>query len=138
MISRMRNFNKLDINSLKAFYYSAETKNFSKAATLSGFTQSGISQHVSKLEEELDVKLFRRGQRGVEITEAGILLKKFADGYLDSIDHLMQELDYKVSDLSGIVRYGMPSSCLKTPHFPLLLQARKDFPKIDLSCINYR
>lgn len=128
----MRNFQHLDAVSLKAFYYAAEAENFTRAAELAGLTQSGISQHVARLEEELGVSLFQRVGRKVHLTEAGLKLKGYAEAYIDQVETLVESMKGFTSELQGLVRYAMPASCLMTPHFPMLLKAREDFPKIDL------
>ena len=46
-----------------------ETGSFSKAAEALNYTQSGISQMIAGLEEELGVKLFARINRGVTLTD---------------------------------------------------------------------
>ncbi len=128
----MRNFQKLDPASLKAFYYAAESLNFTKAAELAALTQSGISQHVAKLEAEVGVNLFHRAGRKVQLTEAGQKLKQFTELYLDQIDKLLDTLNTEGTALKGLVRYAMPDSCLMTPHFSILLDKRKNFPDVNL------
>ena len=51
-----------------------ETGSFSKAAEALNYTQSGISQMMAGLEEELGVKLFARINRGVTLTDNGTRL----------------------------------------------------------------
>ena len=51
-----------------------ETGSFSKAAEALNYTQSGISQMMAGLEEELGVKLFARINRGVTLTDNGTCL----------------------------------------------------------------
>ena len=46
-----------------------ETGSFSKAAEALNYTQSGISQMMAGLEEELGVQLFARVKRGVSLTD---------------------------------------------------------------------
>jgi DNA-binding transcriptional LysR family regulator len=128
----MRNFQKLDPAALKAFYYAAETLNFTKAAEQAALTQSGISQHVAKLEAEIGVNLFHRAARKVQLTEAGQKLKQFTELYLDQIDTLLDSLSTEGTALKGLVRYAMPDSCLMTPHFSILLDKRKNFPGVNL------
>jgi len=48
-----------------------ETGSFSKAAQPLNYTQSGISQMMAGLEEELGVQLFARVKRGVLLTDPG-------------------------------------------------------------------
>ena len=129
----MRDFHKLDLNALRAFYFATDTLNFTHAARRAGLTQSGVSQHIQKLESELGTSLFLRVKKELRLTEAGIHLKSFAEKYLDEVEGLLSHLQSKEKALSGLVRYAMPSSCLLSPHFEILLQKRKAFPNIDLS-----
>jgi DNA-binding transcriptional LysR family regulator len=128
----MRDFQKLDPNALKAFYYAAESLNFTRAAELAALTQSGISQHVARLEDELGVNLFQRSGRKVRLTAAGLKLKSFTEEYLDQIDKIYESIRDESENLQGLVRYAMPDSCLMTPHFSILLEQRKNFPDVRL------
>jgi LysR family transcriptional regulator, transcriptional activator of the cysJI operon len=129
----MRPFQKLDPISLKAFYFAAEKLNFTRAAEAAALTQSGVSQHISKLESELGTELFHRTRKSVHLTPAGIELRKFIETYLDSVDSLFDRLTQEGNAARGQVRYAMPESCLYTPHFETLLDRRSnDFGAIDL------
>ena len=128
----MRNFEKLDENSLRAFYFAAETLSFTRAAQAAALTQSGISQHVARLEETLGASLFLRAGRKVQLTKAGNKLKIYVETYLDQVDNLLEDFRQETQELKGQVRYAMPNSCLMTPHFSVLLEKRKKFPSIDL------
>jgi DNA-binding transcriptional LysR family regulator len=68
----------------------------------------------------------------VQLTDAGLKLKLFAERYLDQLDELFDGLHSEGQDLKGLVRYAMPDSCLMTPHFSPLLQKRKSFLNINL------
>ncbi len=137
----MREFQKLDPTALKAFYYAAESLSFTKAADKAALTQSGISQHIAKLEEELGVNLFHRANRKVQLTVAGFKLKNFAEQYLDQIDEIFDSLRSEGAELRGQVRYAMPDSCLMTPHFSILLEKRNKFQNVSLHvtlCESYK
>nr|WP_067293529.1 LysR substrate-binding domain-containing protein [Marinobacterium profundum] len=60
--------------SLQAFEAAARLHNFTAAARELNSTQSAISQHISRLEEDLGVPLFQRLHRGVRLTAGGELL----------------------------------------------------------------
>lgn len=128
----MRDFQKLDTTALKAFYYAAESLSFTKAADQAALTQSGISQHIAKLEDALGVNLFHRASRKVQLTDAGLKLKNYAEQYLDHLDEIFESLRNEGQELKGLVRYAMPDSCLMTPHFSILLDKRKTFSDVDL------
>lgn len=129
----MRDFDTLDTNAFKAFWAASETLNFTQAAKNAGLTQSGISQHILKLEKQLGVPLFERVNKKVFLTEAGRTLRNYVDQYLDSSEILKEKISSQSMALSGLVSYAMPSSCLMTPHFALLLKKRKaEFPQLKL------
>ena len=48
-----RDFTLLDTRLFKAFMAAAETRSFTHAATRAHMTQSGVSQHIAKLEEQI-------------------------------------------------------------------------------------
>lgn len=129
----MRAFQQIDLNALKAFYYAAKELHFTRAADLAGLTQSGVSQHIRSLEESLGTPLFIRQPKKVLLTDAGLELQKFAESYLDSVEALYDRVHQHGASLTGEVRYAMPESCLFTPHYPLLLDARScEFPQVKL------
>jgi len=128
----MRDFSGLDPISLRAFRFAAHYRHFTEAAKKAGLTQSGISQHVSKLESDLGVKLFFRNGKTVSITPEGKRLVQFIEVFADQMDQLRNELDNQQRQLKGKVAYSMPNSCLMTPHFQMLLDKRKSFPDIEL------
>jgi DNA-binding transcriptional LysR family regulator len=67
------------------------------------------------------------------LTEAGAQLREYAENYLEGLDVLLENLDRQTQSLNGPVRYGMPASCLKTPHFPILLEKRVDFLEVEIN-----
>ena len=125
-------FARLDHGSFKAFAAAAKTLNFTAAAETAAMTQSGVSQHVARLERQLGAQLFTRVNKTVSLTKAGELLLCFIEGQRKETERLFERVHGEVGRLSGKVRYGMPHSCLFTPHFPLLLKKRAKFPQIDL------
>jgi LysR family transcriptional regulator, transcriptional activator of the cysJI operon len=123
----MRDFRDvIDSTSLKAFYHAALTENFTAAAERAHLTQSGISQHIAKLEDTLKAQLFVRVGKKVRLTESGEMLLRFADGYLDHLDGFINNLEKSKGSPQGLVSYGMPWSCMFTPHFTGLLETRKN------------
>lgn len=128
----MRDFKYLDPISLKAFYFAAEIGHFTRAADAANITQSGLSQHIRKLENELDVDLFIRTGKSVSLSEAGKKLKKFSEQYFDQNDLIFDEIKSSQAKVEGRVRYAMPASCLMTPHFPLLLEQKEVIQNIEL------
>jgi DNA-binding transcriptional LysR family regulator len=74
----------LDLKLLTTFREVALRRSFSDAATALGYTQPAVSQHVSRLEAAVGVKLLERDARGVKPTSAGELLLLRAATLLDA------------------------------------------------------
>jgi len=126
-------FTRFDRSTFRAFYAVARELNFTGAAEQMGATQSGVSQHIQKLERELGVSLFIRRKRNVLITEAGLVLKGFIEDLMDQEQSVIEKMKHHLVSLSGITRYSMPASCLMSPHFSMMLSKKKDqFSELDL------
>ena len=61
----------MDINTYKIFLTVAETNNISYTAELLGYTQSGVSHSMKRLEKDLGLQLFIRDRYGVHLTPIG-------------------------------------------------------------------
>lgn len=59
------------LNALRAFAIAGRHLSFTRAAEELHVTQGAVSRLVKQLEADLGVSLFRRGPRGLELTEAG-------------------------------------------------------------------
>ena len=125
-------FLRLDPRFFKAFVAAAEFENFTIAASQAAMTQSGISQHISKLEEQVGLPLFMRGSKSTVLTDAGKLLLNYIRSYNDSVASLMDQMRQDQEMVEGLVSYAMPPSCLLSPHFPMLLERRLAYPALEL------
>ena len=59
----------MELRVLKYFLAVAREENITKAANLLNITQPTLSRQMMQLEEELGIKLFRRGRHNVLLTE---------------------------------------------------------------------
>jgi len=76
----------MTLEDLRILVAACEAGNMSSLARGLHRTQSSVSQHISRLETELGVRLFERHARGVEPTAAGKILKDCALEGLDAIE----------------------------------------------------
>lgn len=74
-----------NINSLQAFHAVSRIRNLTAAAKLLNISQSSLSYHIRKLEDDLGVALFHRTPSGLDPTEAGALLAVHIDSGLSTI-----------------------------------------------------
>jgi len=68
----------MNLKQLEVFLAVVETGSFSRAAEATFITQSTVSQHISSLEAEFDLKLLDRTSKAVLPTEGGRILLEYA------------------------------------------------------------
>lgn len=113
----------------------AEERNFSRAADKLHIAQPSLSQQLSKLEQELGVKLFQRNTSTVELTYAGASFIEHAKKIMDAVEQLRQEMD-DISQLRAgrVVIGSMP---ITGSHLlPYVLPAFKEaYPEIQVALL---
>jgi LysR family glycine cleavage system transcriptional activator len=73
------------LNALRAFEVAARHNSFTGAASELRVSHAAVSRHVRGLEARLGVTLFRKGKRGVELTEAGSQYLRAVSAAFESI-----------------------------------------------------
>jgi len=82
----------MDINRLQYFLAVVETGGFTKAADSLFISQPSLSISIRKLEQELGVRLFERGQRRAVLTPAGQFFLEIAREILDKYQFALNNL----------------------------------------------
>ena len=81
----------VSLQQLKVFIAVARARSFTRAAREFGLTQSAVSRCVRELEEAVDLKLFDRTTRQVELTLAGSGFERRIGRLLDEIEQALHE-----------------------------------------------
>ncbi len=96
-------------------------------------SQPAVSKHVRMLEEELEVKLFQRLGKQVELTEAGRIVLDYAE----QVSALAEDTRRALLDLQGLQRGTLRLGASSTPGIYLLLPVlaafAQDYPGITLA-----
>src|SRR5271165_2998035 len=85
----------MQIESLKMFCDLVESESFTKAAQISGVTQSAVSQQMSSLERIFKSLLIERSKKKFRLTREGQVLYDYSKQILqayDSLNNSMQDL----------------------------------------------
>ncbi|MCP3876632.1 MAG: HTH-type transcriptional activator IlvY [Desulfobacteraceae bacterium] len=82
----------MDIQNLKLFRHLVGTLHFARTSQACYITPSALTRVIQRLEADLGEKLFVRDNRSVELTEAGMVFKKYADDVIQRWDQLHDEL----------------------------------------------
>jgi DNA-binding transcriptional LysR family regulator len=109
---------------LKYFIAVAEEKHITRAAERLGMQQPPLSQRVKAIERELEVQLFHRRARGVELTHAGRAFLNNARAVLAQLDHTFETTRRTARGEEGRISIGIvPAS----PFHPLVPRAIRAF-----------
>ena len=95
----------MELRVLRYFLAVAREENITKAAALLHVTQPTLSRQLMQLEAELGVKLFRRSQYRVVLTDDGMLLRR-AQEIVELADKAERELQHTQTELAGEVAIG--------------------------------
>lgn len=119
----------MELRTLNYFLTVAREENITRAAGLLHVTQPTLSRQLQQLEEELGVKLFRRGQHQIVLTEAGLLLRRRAQELVELAEKTTQEL-HSSEEVAGKVSIG--SGDLKSMGFlsQLLADFHRECPQV--------
>ena len=96
----------MELRVLRYFLAVAREENITKAAALLHVTQPTLSRQLMQLEDELGVKLFRRSQYRVMLTEDGMLLRRRAQEIIELADKAERDLQHTETELTGEVAIG--------------------------------
>jgi DNA-binding transcriptional LysR family regulator len=112
----------INLKQLHIFYEAAKTLNFSKAAENFNITQPAVSTQIKLLEIYLAMKLFKRVGRKMQLTEAGDILKEYAEKIFHITISAEKALDglktlrhgtLRLGTTKNYARYLMPSLIAK-------------------------
>ncbi len=84
----------------------AEKQNFTQAAQALSLTQPAVSHHIASLEEELGVKLFKRGKNRLLVTPEGEIVLKYTRRARSLYEKMLGELSDEAKDMTK-VRIGI-------------------------------
>ncbi|MDX2367389.1 MAG: LysR family transcriptional regulator [Colwellia sp.] len=118
---------------LKTFCTLAEVGHFTQTADKLFMTQSGVSQHIKKLEQHLDISLLIRDGKSFSLTDAGNKLYQKGQDLLRSAEELENLIKHD-EQYEGKIKVASPGSVgLKL--YPYLLEVQQSYPKLIIDYI---
>lgn len=121
----------MDIRQMKYFLAIAEEGQITAAAKRLNISQPPLSQQLKLLEEELNVTLFNRNSRNLELTEAGIVLQNKAEQMLELLRSTENELKHLNQGIEGTLSIGTVQSSGITILPNKISEFRKIYKNID-------
>ncbi|WP_460044017.1 LysR family transcriptional regulator [Pseudomonas sp. S2_H01] len=125
----------MDIRELRSFVKVAHAGGFSRAARELFIAQPALSRQIAKLEEQLQVELFNRHGRGVELTAAGSRLLERAEVMLRYMEETTDHVRNSAIEERGHLAIGLPPSIGATVGPQLIRRFRERWPKASLHAL---
>jgi LysR family transcriptional regulator, nitrogen assimilation regulatory protein len=126
----------MELRSLHYFVRIAELGSITRAAAHLHVAQPALTRHVQRLEEELNVALFTRANRGVRLTEAGQKLLDGATRILRDIERTGDEIRAQDAHPSGKIILGITPTLCPVLVPELFARMRRDYPMIELKVMH--
>ncbi len=126
----MSAFDRLPLNSLRVFEAVATALSFSEAAEALSVTPAAVSMQIKSLEDYLQVALFRRNARSIELTAEGAALLPSVRIALDELRRAVQRL--RADRSIGPLNVSMLASFLQRWFVARLPGFSQACPDIDL------
>lgn len=110
----------------------AEYQNFTLAAEKCFVTQPTLSMQIQKLEEELDIKIFDRNKKPIQLTEVGKQIVEQAKSIVNEADRIKDIVDQQKGFIGGDFRIGIIPTIMPTLLPMFLKNFIKKYPKVNL------
>src|SRR5271170_6695418 len=123
-------YDRLPLGSLRVFEAVAAHLSFSEAADALNVTPAAVSQQIKTLEAYIQVPLFRRSGRRVEIIEEGLELLPAVRSGLEKLESALQQT--KHHRRAGPLQISLLSSFLQIWLLPRIRSFRRKYPDIEL------
>ena len=124
------------IEQYRIFNVVAESHSFSKAAEILFMTQSAVSQAIKQLESSINMILFKRTSKGVELTEAGNILYKYTSSAMELLATGLLRLESLKSLDDGELKIGASDTISSHFLLPHLEMFHKLYPNVKIKVIN--
>lgn len=110
--------------------YLAEYKNITKTANALFIAQPALTKRIKSLENELETNLIQSSNKGIYLTETGLLAAEYATKALEQYEELINRIHEIEDNNNGIIKIAAPNIiCLY--YLPMLIKAfREEHPNV--------
>ena len=85
----------------------AEHQNFTKTAEKCYVTQPTLSMQIQKLEDQLDIQIFDRSKKPIELTAVGVKIVEQAKNIVNEADRIKDIVDQQKGFIGGEFKLGI-------------------------------
>ena len=110
----------------------AEHLNFTIAAEKCFVTQPTLSMQIQKLEEELEIRIFDRNKKPIQLTEVGKKIVEQAKSIVNEADRIKDIVDQQKGFIGGDFKIGIIPTIMPTLLPMFLKNFIRKYPKVNL------
>jgi DNA-binding transcriptional LysR family regulator len=122
----------MELRHLRYIIAVAEEGHITRAAERLGIQQPPLSRQIKAIEREIDVQLFRRKPRGVELTDAGRAFLDGARAMFASLDHTVETTRRTARGEQGQVSIGMSGAAFHSLVPRIIREFREAYPRVSV------
>lgn len=122
----------MTITQLKYVLAVAEHQNFTKAAQKTFVTQPTLSMQIQKLEEELEIQIFDRTKKPIELTSVGKKIVNQAHNIVNEAERMQDVVDQEKGFIGGEFKLGIIPTVMPTLLPMFLKNFANKYPKVQL------
>ena len=122
----------MTITQFKYILAVAEYQNFTLAAEKCFVTQPTLSMQIQKLEDELEIKIFNRNKKPIQLTDIGVSIIKQAKIIVDESNRIHDIVDQKKGFVGGAFKLGIIPTVMPTLLPMFLKNFIHKYPKVNL------
>jgi LysR family transcriptional regulator, hydrogen peroxide-inducible genes activator len=122
----------MTITQLKYVLAVAEHKNFTLAAEKCFVTQPTLSMQIQKIEEELNILIFDRSKKPIQLTDIGLKIVTQAKNIVNEADRIQDIVEQQKGFIGGEFRLGIIPTIMPTLLPMFLNNFIKKYPKVKL------
>lgn len=124
------------LNNLHAFMVVAREQNITRAAMALGMSQASLSQIISKMEQQLGLKLLNRTTRSINLTEAGEQFITLIGPALEDIQQGLSQIMDDKHKPSGTIRIVADDFAIQNVLWSKLQPFLQQYPNVHLELIS--
>lgn len=122
----------MDLRKLKYFKVVADEKHIGRAAKILHISQPPLTRQIHQLEEELEVKLFNRTPKGMELTDAGVLFREEVNNIFGLIEQATERTQKAGQGRLGRLDIAIFGSGIMGDIPKILLAFKERYPEVNV------
>lgn len=121
----------MELRTLRYFIAVAQEGSLTNASKRLHITQPTLSRQLADLEQELGRQLFLRTRGGIELTEHGTVLLRYAQSITELVSKAEEDIKLPERSVTGSVHIGAGETEAMSILAQAMLNTRKKYPGID-------